>query len=222
MFGAANALFSGLAFAGVAYAILLQRAELRTQVRELKLSREELAKQREQLREQAIALRKQNFESTFFQLVRLQNDIVAAMSVKHPRDPKVEFSGRAAFKFFADWFRDRWSRAGSTNVAVANEQYEIFYKQYESYLGHYFRSLYNLVKLVDASEVEDKELYTNLVRAQISSDEQIVLFYNGLSRWAKKFKPLVEKYAFLKTITDEQLLHPSHRSFYAQGAFGKA
>ena len=42
MFGAVNTLFSGLAFAGVVYAILLQRKELALQRRELELTRAEL------------------------------------------------------------------------------------------------------------------------------------------------------------------------------------
>jgi len=42
MFGAANALFSGLALAGVVYAILLQREELMLQRKELELTRQEL------------------------------------------------------------------------------------------------------------------------------------------------------------------------------------
>jgi len=44
MFGAINALFSGLAFAGVIYAILLQRKELALQREELALTRKELAR----------------------------------------------------------------------------------------------------------------------------------------------------------------------------------
>ncbi len=44
MFGAVNTLFSGLAFAGVIYAILLQRQELSLQRKELELTRRELEK----------------------------------------------------------------------------------------------------------------------------------------------------------------------------------
>lgn len=43
-FGSINALFAGLAFAGVVYAILLQREELRLQREELKMTRFELAR----------------------------------------------------------------------------------------------------------------------------------------------------------------------------------
>ena len=42
MFGGLNALFAGLAFAGLIYTILLQREELALQRRELELTREEL------------------------------------------------------------------------------------------------------------------------------------------------------------------------------------
>jgi hypothetical protein len=42
MFGGANALFSGLALAGVVYAILLQRRELQLQRKELEMTRDEL------------------------------------------------------------------------------------------------------------------------------------------------------------------------------------
>lgn len=44
MFGAVNALFSGFAFLGVIYAILLQRTELSLQRAELSLTRQELQK----------------------------------------------------------------------------------------------------------------------------------------------------------------------------------
>lgn len=44
MFGAVNALFSGLAFAGVIFAIILQRRELELQRRELRLNRQELSR----------------------------------------------------------------------------------------------------------------------------------------------------------------------------------
>ena len=53
MFGAINALFSGLAFAGVIVAIFLQRKELELQREELTATREELAKTARANREQA-------------------------------------------------------------------------------------------------------------------------------------------------------------------------
>jgi len=59
MFGAVNTLFSGLAFAGVIYAIILQREELRLQREELTLTREELAKSAVAHQESANLLKQQ-------------------------------------------------------------------------------------------------------------------------------------------------------------------
>lgn len=53
MFGAVNTLFSGLAFAGVIYAIFLQGKELELQREELKLTRKELEKSANSQNEQA-------------------------------------------------------------------------------------------------------------------------------------------------------------------------
>ncbi|HKO52127.1 MAG TPA: hypothetical protein VJV79_30675 [Polyangiaceae bacterium] len=56
VFGVANALFSGLAFAGLVYAILLQREDLQLQREELSLTRKELQRsaQAQELSEQAL------------------------------------------------------------------------------------------------------------------------------------------------------------------------
>lgn len=59
MFGGLNALFSGLAFVGVIYAIVLQKEELGLQREELKLTREELRKSAEAQVKSEKALSKQ-------------------------------------------------------------------------------------------------------------------------------------------------------------------
>ena len=56
LFGSINALFSGLAFLGLIYAILLQRKELSLQREELKLQREEMAGSRAELKHQVSAI----------------------------------------------------------------------------------------------------------------------------------------------------------------------
>src|SRR5688500_3428531 len=57
MFGTVNALFSGLAFAGIIFTILLQREELEAQ-------RHELEETRNEFKQQNKTLRLQSFEST--------------------------------------------------------------------------------------------------------------------------------------------------------------
>ncbi|MDO7909212.1 putative phage abortive infection protein [Pseudomonas sp. 22-AL-CL-001] len=65
-FGAINALFAGFAFAGIIFTIYLQNKELR--------------QTKEMLKEQLKDSSKQRFDSTFFQLLKLQNEISAKLA----------------------------------------------------------------------------------------------------------------------------------------------
>lgn len=226
-FGAINALFSGFAFAGVIYAILLQRVELKLQRNELQLTRAELAGQKEQLRAQNDTLRQQNFESTFFQLLRLHNDIVSSIDLRGSDGGAVTQSGRDCFRMFYDRFKKRWGKAepddqGNSAADRLDRTYLATYAAIEADVGHYFRSLYNIVKFVDGSSMENKRLYTNLIRAQLSTYELTLLFYNCLSSMgSEKFKPLVERYALLKMVPRKQLISESHLTLYASTAYEK-
>jgi hypothetical protein len=60
-FGIINAVFTGLAFAGLIITILIQARELRLQREQLALQREELASQRDELRRLANAQDDQNY-----------------------------------------------------------------------------------------------------------------------------------------------------------------
>jgi len=226
MFGAVNALFSGLAFAGVIYAILLQQQELRLQRDELQLTRAELAGQKEQLQAQNETLRQQNFENTFFQLVRLHNDIVGSIDLRNRTGGETIAIGRDCFKIFYERFRRQWEKSmssdvGSNELERIEKTYLSFYEANEAELGHYFRSLYNIVKFVDGSATKNKRLYTNLIRAQLSTFELAILFYNCLSTMgSEKFRPLIERYALLKMIPRNELINPAaHIPLYSSSAF---
>lgn len=78
--GAINALFSALAFAGVIFAIILQKKELGLQREELEQTREELKGQKEEFIQQNETLRRQRFENTFFQMMSLQQEIIDTLS----------------------------------------------------------------------------------------------------------------------------------------------
>ncbi len=71
MFGAVNTLFSGMAFAGVIYAILLQRKELALQRAELRLTRGELKQSRIEAERTASAQEQQVTLAALAQLVPL-------------------------------------------------------------------------------------------------------------------------------------------------------
>lgn len=231
MFGGLNAFFSGSAFAVLIYTVLLQAKELALQREELKETRAVMTDQKEQMQLQNQVLETQNFENTFFQLLRLHNDIVNSIDLvssfgsSKQMMPKIQ-KGRDCFNVFYRDLQHSFNKIQSGRVSNLNDDinvaYRRFYQMRQSDLGHYFRSLYNMVKFVDTSPAHDKHLYTNLIRAQLSDQELVVLFYNCLSDLgSSKFKPLVEKYALLKNMSFDLLMGVEHVYLYSDGAFGK-
>ena len=69
MFGAVNALFSGLAFAGVIYAVLLQRKELELQRNELELTRTELKRSADAAQKQVDLINGQRRREDLYRLI---------------------------------------------------------------------------------------------------------------------------------------------------------
>jgi Putative phage abortive infection protein len=237
-FGAVDALFSGLAFAGVIFAILLQRGELRLQRQELEETRDVMERQQAALASQDATLKRQTFENTFFQLLRLHHDNVSSMDLffrgrgsSHRGTPAEKYYGRDCFQKFYERlqlsFKDASERLGGAQKVQPGESifsaYEEFFQEHQADVGHYFRSLYHIIKFVNGSDVENKGMYTSLVRAQLSSFELLLLFYNGLSAYGcQRFKPLIECYALLKTVPiTGALIEDSHYHLYEPGAFGR-
>ena len=224
-----NTLFSGLAFWGVIYAILLQKSELILQRRELELTRNEVRGQKEQLEAQNRTLKHQRFENTFFSLLNLFNSIVNSIEIKRSRmigeTPNTLASGRECFATFSLEFghnyslqRKEHSDWGDRGLCVT--AYEEFARLRQTLVGHYFRTLYNIVKFIATSEVENKQTYINILRAQLSSSELTLLFYNCISKYgSEKFKIFVEKFGLLENMDFSRLLDPKHRELFNESAF---
>ncbi|MUV15285.1 putative phage abortive infection protein [Noviluteimonas gilva] len=229
MFGAANSLLSALAFAALIYTILLQRYELKLQRIELTETRTELKGQREQMEGQSEQMRTDSFENSFFRVLGVFGDIVASIDLIKRESGVVTTSGRDCFGVFYDRLENRYAslrRSGYfeelSDRQIAERAYKHVYTESHGDVGHYFRTLYNLVKLVDRSAVDDKHFYTNLIRAQLSNQETLLLFYNcACGDGRPKFEPLVERYALLKNMPRERLIDQNHIGWFEPSAFGK-
>ena len=225
MFGAVNALFSGLAFAGLIITLLYQREEL-------KLQREELQETRKELKEQNKTMKRQRFENTFFNMLSLQQEIVANLSVESKEVNRAEVvKGREVFEKIYE----------GINVYVLYELQsigirEIVYGNIENYnsngwlisrFDHYFRHLYRIFKYIDKTDlIDEKERYdyASIVRSQLSDYELVMLFYNCLAQKdngteENKFKPLIEKYAIFNNLRDGLLAKEEHYKLYKDGAY---
>jgi hypothetical protein len=220
MFGAVNALFTGLAFAGVLITIYIQREDLR-------LTRQELEGQRLQLQAQNDTLKRQAFENTFFQLLGLHNDIVNAITYHRYYD-KMNFKGRECFDLFYQELSNKYEDIKRSDIEkndrkIVSKAYLDFFDDYQSDIGHYFRNLYHIFKFIYKYDLKIyKRRYTNIVRAQLSTSELALLFYNGLSVYGiDKFKPLIEEYQLFNNLNANVLLDATHKDLYAESAFNR-
>ncbi len=248
-FGAVNALFSGLAFAGLIYTIYLQKEELGLQREELKMTRGELEGQKEEFHIQNETLKVQRFENTFFQLLSLHHQIVDGITFIESYEKTIEkeptshdaliqlrmrgltkertieeaertYRGRAVFQIRYDGLKGQIEK--DENIEVVNAKYLVCYGYFQNDAGHYFRNLYRIFKFVDNSPFthEEKYSYTSMVRAQLSDYELLWIFYNCLSEnGEEKFRPLVERYAIFKNLPVSKLANPLHNNFYNESVF---
>jgi Putative phage abortive infection protein len=221
MFGASNSLFSGMALAGVIYAILLQRNEMSIARRELHYTKSIFDEQSLQLSAQNKSTQKQNFESTFFQLLRMFTDLTEHLDVGIP--PDQVYRGKDVFVLLQQKMARalKTIRQEGTAEPTFLQVYSRVYYAHENDLGHYFRSLYTILKFVEQSDAENKKFYANILRAQLSNSELELLLYNGLSpHGSEKLKPLLEKYEFFDNLPAANVGFKDALTKYELSAFG--
>ena len=219
-----------------------QTEALKLQIKEFELQRKELEDTREVFKIQSQTIKKQQFESTFFNLLNLHHNITNSIDVTLLKDKytlwerskipsaqhkdKIEekYVGRDSFVYFRNKFTEEFSNKFGfefeNELEKVNTVYLRFYEEHQSDLGHYFRNLYHIFKFIKTSNEEDKNTYMSLVRAQLSNDELFLLFYNCLSELGReKFKPLIEEFHLLQNINFNTILSEEHIKEYNDSAF---
>lgn len=227
MFGSINALFSGLAFAGLITTLIFQRSELEAQRKEIELSRVETSLQR--------------FESTLFGLIKLFNEHVASIEQTSVRSSNygavaVVTRGRAYIRLIADTLPDQKYFEREVMILMDSpdpkpqqrsleDQNDLFRKafdeQYEADFGPYMRLLYGIFRHIDFGSLssDQKKMYSRIARAHLSSSEVKFIMFNCCSV-GRDFRPWIEKYGLLKHLTpSEKEKNPDMVASYDQSAF---
>lgn len=242
-FGAVNALFSGLAFAGLIYTIILQRHDLKLQRRDLHYQRRELELTRKEMEEQTAEFEKQNetlkiqrFENTFFNMLSQFQEVVNCLSVTaQVKGENVDLEGREVFQTLFERATiyipnpqrdDEFVGVRGMKAVLERHGLEGYMNSEEPTLfDHYFRLLYRILKFVRTSPLitrfEDEYEYTSILRATLSRYELVWLYYNGLTYGKNKLKPLIERYAMLKNLRNDLLVQGINSEGYAESAYHK-
>lgn len=174
---------------------------------------------------------KQQFDETFFSLLGQQRNIVVNIKGKFPIGSGQEFEEKTSYEYIsqlrkdlADHLQDlNYEFDALTNGSIdkirnkVNEIYSELFLSHSSQMGHYFRHLYHILKLIkEEREIDGKE-YADIVQAQMSYDELYLVAVNGISDYGrKKMLPLLDEYSFLENlaIDDEAIIRRLIELFY--------
>lgn len=179
--GGVNAIVSAFAFAGVIVTLFLQN-------RDLNLQRKEMARQREEFEKENKTLKYQRFENLFYNMLNLQQEIVAGLRFEYTQDETVlvpsgpdnlpipdkrkiirTVSGRDVFRYAFEEAEIRLSETDRNGNRILVYGYRGFLEQkglnkYDdtwlpSLFDHYFRHLYKIVQLIDNQGFSFDESY---------------------------------------------------------------
>lgn len=214
--GVLGPLLSFLSLIALLAALYVQGNELKLSREELKLSRDELAKSADALSSQNSTIERQRFEQTFFSWLSTYRELIDEVYFVSGYKEEIRSTGRKALRDIsklhdlnvlyqtrdsmpADCFEGKIVKPSGYVLAarIITSQWEDTYSNFESQLSGLFRVLFGLIRWVDQSNLSSAEkwLYISIVRAQLSSDELKLLFFNGLTDKGRKFGALANKYA---------------------------
>jgi len=204
--GILNPILTFLTFIGLMITIILQQIEL-------KESRVEFKRTADALNKQEQHMQIQGFENTFFKMLELHNNIVENLKFSkeiesHYMDvEKFEAEGREVFEKIVLYLNAGWSFKLSPITIYKSKI------QKQNYiLGHYFRNLYQILKFIQKNENKlnlDLKQYSNMLRAQLSSFELLLLFLNCFKNVTDKgeFQTLLIRYSFLQHYSYSSIEH---------------
>lgn len=212
--GVLNPILTFFTLFGLIATIVIQRQELR-------LARHEYEKTADALSTQAI-------ETTFFNILDLHHKIVDNLKVDL-EDLSYRSEAEKALKgITASFINSQLGVSGSSKKSKvegravfeeilaflsieaktpdeALERYKNIQKHHNHILGHYFRNLYQALKIIDGYEENkltygEKRKYSGILRAQLSTKELALLFVNCLEGVSDsgQFKNLLIEFQMLE------------------------
>ena len=181
---------------------------LRMQQQQMKTQNEETEQNRKVMIEQGKTMALQRFESTFFSMLNLHNEIIKSLFIQVGSEHTV--TDRKTFPELLNKLRRIYGtvdmRAYHINRLV--DAFVILNRDFEYMFGPYFRNLTSIIQLIDGSDVTDNEKlnYIRIVKAQLTYYELAMLMYYGISDYGDELLPLMQKYRLLENLTEGALI----------------
>ncbi|EAR13747.1 hypothetical protein PI23P_04597 [Polaribacter irgensii 23-P] len=174
MFGAANALFSGLAFAGIIYTILLQREDLKSTKEEFKI---------------------QQFETNLYNLINSHLKIVEQLGVKG--DNGIYIKGREVFRIIYETKpQNKTSKESFDELDDLGHYFRNIYRILKIISREEFKGTEDEVKT-------RKYRYSNLLRSLLSNYELKSILFWCIQEDGKGLIKYINEYTLFKDLSKD-------------------
>ena len=206
-FGALNGFLTACAFAAVIITYLLQREQLSLAKSQIAGQRSEIEAQERQRAETLRLSRQQAFEQTLFKMI--DNWRSHALSVNFQqtgvqvRNLIISSLGTGDARIYKNLIAPPEIR-----LQIGSDYIDHVYRGYEHALGPYFRTLYQIFKLIELESdsiisQQEKIRYAHVVRSSLDLNELYVVAANCCSmELSVPFDQLAVKYGLLKHLSE--------------------
>lgn len=215
--GVLNPILTFLTFMGLLITIIIQQ-------KELKESRNEFKGQKEALEKQQIEMTIQSFDNKFFQMLNSFNNIIESLAISGLITGKDVFKEHISvlkqeirYSYDEDLSKDK---TDSNKIIYFLNVFNDFNNTYDTTFKYYFINLYQLIKFIDEDipykgeeRIRKAKKYTNIIRAQLSKNELVLLAYNAIGIiefCGEDYKKLIEKYSFFEHLKYDDFNNDSY------------
>ncbi|HYG03029.1 MAG TPA: hypothetical protein VD927_11335 [Chryseosolibacter sp.] len=225
MFGAVNALFSGLAFGAIVITLVMQRQDMALQEQAIIDSQQQLIvqntaieKQHREIRLQNINAKRLRFERMFFDMISIHFEIVSRLDMGYDN-----ITGVKVFTEILSGYQSQIYQL-QDGIEYNSTRYDDFKQAFSSIemlhlplLSSYFQSLIAIYSILKQRKLKAKaeQRYLSILHNYISLDERKFLFYYNILSDASKpvnerIRGIDRELNLMDTVPANILLDSSH------------
>jgi len=169
---------------------------------------ETLDLQRKEFSESKKVFEKQQFENTFFELLKLHQQNVKAFETQDILGNK--YVGRDFFNYQKEYMEQIFIPTTflSRNRKNAIHTYQLVYTNFEDDFSVYYRTLFQLYNFISNAsvEVQGKKHYAKILRAQLTNAELLFIRYNAMTESGSQSANYINEFNLLKHLSHFDLL----------------
>ena len=207
-----------------------------------------MAEQRKQTSEARLDNAKSRYESTYFNMLAILDDVIKSVNVnlKEAKPYRIE-SINAYYRLI----KERYETSKTSNTEMLElihelsiddscsvrvqklkectvDMFEQAVQELDCNVGYFFRYLYNAIMYVEKMDVVDenkKKQYLNILKAQLSDESLALLMYDVISKYGQNregfnmFYDVLDRLNFFEDIQESVLLERCHYKFYPRTYF---